>query len=358
MATPETEALFYDIDKLNQIPILSAAGALGLSVQIQGSNHWCQRRSEDASLVYLDPALNAFYDFGTNIHGDVIRFVRHCTGFSPMEAVSFLAEHFDIVPTLTREEFYGRPLSNWEYKKIGLHGDMTTKNLGFPIDSNAVQMLYQLGDEQSMALSELQAKHPAFYKQLILTKALPFVAFLRNSYQRDILSFFYASFPPGERGLHAMHQEALLECFAKDTANLNRCERILYRAGLLAGLELPEPTRHDPVVLIQRMLQGDLTLTLGNCSFNQLSVLADRSGCRILETDIPADSYFNDRLSSIGHSAIFHGGNVLLQYLSSDEAEIMSSIGSLERLDDYNMPPVLRDGPSRPPEYSGNEKQK
>lgn len=358
MATPETETLFYDIDKLNQIPIISVASAMGLSVQIQGSNHWCQIHSGDSTLVYLDPALNAFYAFGANVHGGVIRFVQHCKGLSPEEAVAFLAGQFDIVPTLTWEESLRRPLTNWEYKKIGLHGDMTSKNLGFPIDSNAVQMLQQLRDEQTMPLTDLLANHPEFYKQLILTKALPYVAYLRDSYQREVLNFFYSTSCSGDRELLVQAPEDLRAHLSNLTAQVNRCEGILYRAGLHAGLELPEPAKVDPVVLISQMLQGDEILTLGNCSFGQLSVLADRSGCSICERDIPASLYFDDRLLSIGHCAVYHGGSVLVQYLSSDEAEVMTITGSLDHFDNIDLPLESHNSPCRPSESHGNEKQK
>lgn len=322
MAVSEQSKLFYDISAIKDIPILDVADRLGIHVQKRGKNYWCKVRDEKNPSVVLHPDRNSYYDFGNQAHGDVISFVQYARNLSNGAAIRYLGETFGLEPNMTQQQLLDRPLTNWEYSRIGLHGDMATKNFVFPIEEASMDELCEISQYYQMPLNKLSEKEPEVYRDLIQQTAVPFVDALRNSYYLDVWNHFHLVYAMGDNSINLFRSQKVRDRFREDTTALNRAERILFRACKNAGLEVPEPLQHDPVSVIRQLLHGNLTITLGNRNSATLCEQAQQAGCLVCEADLPFYSYFDDRLLSFPHAAQYRAGKVTVQYLSSDASSI------------------------------------
>lgn len=335
MASTAAKPLFYDIGAIKDIPILEVAEQLGIDVQKRGKNYWCKVRDEKNPSVVLHPDRNSFYDFGNQKHGDVIRFVQYAKDLEPGPAIRFLAESFGIEPSMTKEAILDRPLTNWEYSKIGLHGDMASKNLVFPIETATMEELADLSWCYRMPLNTLLQEDPKAYQDLIAHKAVPFVEELRNSYYMDIWNRFELTYMMGDNSINLFRSDAFRERFKKDTAVLNKVERILFRAQKKAGMDAPEPPQYDPVNVLKQLLHGQLGISLGNIRKEDLQAQAKRYGCEVRQAKLSLAEYFNDRLLSLGHAAEYRGRAVSVQYLSLDAPVVEPVIASILHSSDH-----------------------
>lgn len=331
MALSQQSELFYDISAIKQIPILSAAEQLGISVEKRGRSFWCKVRDEANSSVILHPDKNFFYDFGNQEHGDVIRYVQYVKGISAGAAIRYLGKAFGLKPCMTHQELMNRPLTDWEYEKIGLHGDMTSKNLVFPIETATMDELCELSSYYRKPLKTLCREDPQVYRELIENKAVPYVENLRNCYYLSILNDFQLTYAMGDNSIQLYRSQALEERFQSDTQSLNRVERILSRAYRTAGLEPQEPSQHDPVTALRKILHGEITISLGTADKQALSVLSAKLACSVEQTTIPPHTYFDDRLSNFLYNAEYKAGVITVQYLSADEEVIKPILQELQQ---------------------------
>lgn len=320
----KNEERFYDISAIRRLPILSVAEHLGLTTDKRGENYWCQVRQDSPASVALHPDLNSFYDFDTMTHGDPIRFTEFVKQISRSESISFLGKSFGLKPTLSYDDLLNLPLSNWEYHKIGLHGDLAAKNFGFPLDERAIQNLQQLEQSPGISLNEVQTQLPVIYRDIVQQKAVPYVERLRNRFHRNILTNTYSFFSSDGSDL-VLHVDDMQNQFAKASADLNRIEHILYRAERNAGFAVSEPVRHDPVSVVQQLRQGTLSVALGNVSQEDLISMVKQRNLSILSASVPLSKYLDPQLQRCSHTAEYSAGKVTLQYLSSDK-ELFKSI--------------------------------
>lgn len=328
------EQRFYDLTAIKEIPILSVADALGIHIVKRGRNHWCKIRNEKDPSVILHTDRNFFYDFGNQAHGDVIHFVQYAMNVSFSEAIRYLGETFGLVPKVTRQELLQRPLTNWEYSRIGLYGDMATKNFVFPIETATTAELSEMASSFRMPLNALQKQEPEIYRELIQKTAIPFVENLRSKYFLDVWNYFHLAYALGDNSIRLYRSEKVRERFHEDTKALNTAERVLYRACRNAGLESPEPLRHDPVEVIRQLLHGSLTISLGPADSEDLVKLARETGCEVCNDSLPFFAYFDDRLQAFTHSADYQGGKVTIKYLSTDRDNLRSILDELRQIPD------------------------
>lgn len=337
MTTSQREHLYYDISAIKEIPILSVADRMGIAVEKRGKNYWCKIRQEQNPSVILHPDRNTFYDFGNQVHGDVISFVCYAQDIKPGEAIRYLGENFALTPNVSRQELLLRPLTNWEYKQIGLYGDMASKNIVFPIDMLSLEELCEMSQYYQMPMNKLSKEEPGVFRTLIHNKAEPFVENMRNSYYLDVWNYFHLCYALGDNSINLFQAQKVRNRFNKDTRDLNRAERLLYRVKKTAGLEAPEPQRHDPVSVIRNLLHGNLSIVLGNISHKDLDLQANRLGGSVYEAKIPLYSYFDDRLQCFCHAAQYQGGKVTVRYLSFNKKELAPILEELQKMPDREL---------------------
>lgn len=331
MSFSQQSNLFYDLSAIKQIPILSVAEQMGIDVQKRGKNFWCKVRDENEPSVVLHPDRNSFYDFGNQEHGDVIHFVQYAQGISAGAAIRYLGETFGLEPSMTRQELLDRPLTDWEYSRIGLHGDLATKNFVFPIETASLDELCEMSMAYQKPLNALCKEDPEVYRDIIQKTAVPYVETLRNNYYLSVWNYFHLTFTMGDNSIQLYRSSRLRERFSSDTAALNRAEQVLYRVQRNAGLTPPEPPYHDPVNIVRQLLHGDLTISLGNTDKEGIASLAKNSGCKVCDASLPFDAYFDEALLCFPHAAIYRAGQVTVYFLSSNQEEIEPLLGALRQ---------------------------
>ena len=337
MAIFQQEHLYYDISAIKEIPILSVADRMGIDVVKRGKNYWCKVRQENDPSVILHPDRNSFYDFGNQEHGDVISFVQYVQDITPGEAIRYLGENFALTPSVSRQELLLRPLTNWEYRQIGLYGDLASKNIVFPIDKFTLDELCEMSQYYQMPMNRLAKKEPGVYRNIIRNKAAPFVENLRNSYYLDVWNYFHLCYALGDNSINLFQAQKVRNRFSKDTQALNRAEKLLYRAKKTAGMNESEPQHHDPVAVIRKLLHGKLPIVLGNISDKELALQAKRLGGSVLEKQIPLYAYFDDRLQCFGHAAQYQGGKVTVKYLSFHDKDLSPILEELRQTPDREL---------------------
>jgi len=357
MAISQQEHLYYDISAIKEIPILSVADRMGIGVEKRGKNYWCKVRQETVASVILHPDRNTFYDFGNQTHGDVISFVRYAQNMTPGEAIRYLGENFDLTPSVSRQELLLRPLTNWEYRQIGLYGDLASKNIVFPIDKLSLDELCEMSQYYQMPMNKLAKKEPGVYRSLIRNKAEPYVENLRNSYFLDVWNYFHLCYALGDNSINLFQAQKVRNRFSEETQALNRAETLLHRAKKTAGMEAPEPQRYDPVSVIRKLLHGKLPIVLGNISDKDLALQAKRLGGAVLEAQLPLYAYFDDRLQCFGHAAEYQGGKVTVKYLSFNQKELAPILKELQQAPDRELEKRISEKQNNDPSFVPPKKE-
>ena len=178
----------YDVDRLNEIPILSVCSHLNIPIEKKyGRRVWCKARQERTASTMLDLDKNTFYDYGAGGHGgDVIAFYAYVTGVSQGEAMKELGNVFGILPTDPRAGLYSHELTNFEWEKIGLYGDSASKNYSFDIERMPIDRCWELSEQFNMPMNALRKAYPEVYEKMLREKALPHLRELRNRYYLNI----------------------------------------------------------------------------------------------------------------------------------------------------------------------------
>lgn len=183
--------LFYDIEQLKSIPIREVAQAFGVQVKKAGNDYWCALRDERTPSCKLYTKTNSFCDFGAaNYGGDTIeltKFLRACS--SRYDAMDILAQTFGIQPEQQNGNVRKLP-SIRQFAKIGIYGDVATKNFDFHLEKYGVEGARAITEKYQMTVEKLSELYPDVYHQMLRAKAVPYVHALRNAYLSN-LRFHY-----------------------------------------------------------------------------------------------------------------------------------------------------------------------
>lgn len=179
---------FYDLDEVKSIPILDVCDFLGIPWKRSGKTYWCKLRPEENTASCQLNVENGskhdwFYDHGSHVGGDVIRFAQECIGCSWQDALDNLAGTFG-VQSLSNSDYMNRTeLSDHEYKKIGVYGDLATKNMEFPFDKYSIEYIKKMSEMFSMPVNQLRKEFPDRYAiDIMYKRAIPTVYRMRNTY--------------------------------------------------------------------------------------------------------------------------------------------------------------------------------
>ncbi len=178
---------FFDVEKLKSIPICDVAQAFGVSVKKNGNDYWCAIRNERTPSCKLYTKTNSFCDFGAaNYGGDTIELTKflNCSS-SRYEAMEILAQTFGIQPEYQTESVRRLP-SIRQFAKIGIYGDVATKNFDFHIDKYGLEVAKKISEKYRMTVEKLADKYPDVYYQMLRSKALPYVYSLRRDYLNEL----------------------------------------------------------------------------------------------------------------------------------------------------------------------------
>ena len=309
----------YDLGELREIPILSVCEYLDLPVEKRGRNFWCKVRNESQASVILHTDTNYFYDFGNEEHGNNIGLVQYAKGIGVGEAIRDLAQAFHILPSETMEDNLSKPLNAWEYKKLGLYGDLATKNLVFPVTTATVDELLDMEYGYRMTMNQLRQKEPDMYRHILETKAMPYVARKRNCFFMSVWNH-YCFLQMMNRSVLFFDSERTALKFESEVKDLEQSERALYKACLGTDIAIAEPQHYDPQRVLSRLLQGKLEFSLGTAEPDEIRSFVSEMGWKACEMTVSYDAYCAAPTDDHIHSAVFQKGQVTLLFPESEKA--------------------------------------
>lgn len=321
----------YDLSAIRDLPILDVCSALGLDTEKHGKNFWCKVRSEEKASVILHTDSNTFYDFGNGRKGSVIDLVQYASSCSIGAAIGFLAKSFRIEPSMSRQDFVEKPLSNWEYQVIGLHGDLASKNIRFPIETASVNELADLSYAYRMPMNQLRKEDPVSYEAILRQTSVPYVNGLRNAYFQYVWNY-YDFLTTYQNGYLFYTSDKLQEKFKNVKGSLERAERILTKAVYNTSISPPAPQNYDPLHVLSLIQQGRLAISIGTLDNQQLSAEAEFEGCCTKQYQVSYDDFYRLNLDAFRYSAVFNGNTVTLTCLEIDSDVISSHIDTILQL--------------------------
>lgn len=255
---------FYDLDELKAIPIADVCRALGLEEDRRLKGKYKAFGERTGSLhLYNTGGQNRFCDFGRNVSGDTIGLVAYIQNLSYKDAIGELASMFGIESIRQNSYEDSKELSNWEWGKIGIYGDVAMKNMEFSFNRpDSMERNMELAMKYRMSMNELRKEHPSTYKSILYKRGSSYVYALRQEYYNRMYltrEFMKSGGYQDFSKLPDSSYEELKE-YATDLTN---SERILKNALEGTGLHYPF-TSYDVNSDWKKVLNGTLVVEFGS----------------------------------------------------------------------------------------------
>lgn len=211
----------YDLKEIKSIPCEEVARNLGVYLKQKGNNFWFKMRPEEKTAsCRINADKNLWYDFGAGKGGSVIDLVMEFKGVSKEEAINELAEEYGFAKEI---KVGWRPLTDQQYREIGIQPEKATMNFGFDLDKHSVEQLERWSNKYNMHVKDLAEKYPSVYNKMVLKIAMDGINVLKDAYEARLESFRDLSVDPNTR--------AFLKVMSEDDAiDLNRRLELLQRA--------------------------------------------------------------------------------------------------------------------------------
>ena len=318
-------SISYNLAEIKEIPILDVCDYLGLAVEKRGKNYWCRVRQEKHPSVILHTENNTFYDFGNTEHGSNIDLVCYATGKSFSEAVIDLGRYFQLQPE-SREDIKKRfsVMSFREYSRIGLHGDLATKNFKFPIEHLSPGKLLSIEQRYRMSMNELRKNHPKTYERILREKAIPYVEQLRNSYYFDV--WRYHDFLQSFNQSHLFYDsDKTQKRFNLQIEDLKKAEKALYKACAGTSIQAELTSVPNPFRVISWLQREKIKISIGSHSQEQLKNVIPHE---IKACSLSHEAFFDNKtqncISQFPHAALLSMNGVEVYASSEDIQKIQS----------------------------------
>lgn len=314
------------IDRVKAIPIRDVCMMLNVPVVDRGGRVWCKLRDErtPSCLLHTDTSPNTYIDFGgSNKKSDVIQFVSERKGISRGDAIKDLAAAFNITPN--KQVRNSSELANWEYEKIGLHGDLATKNMRLDLERQGIEEVARLSDKYSIPMNSLRKQHPEIYEQLISEKAVPHIQNMRLEYYSNLQSLNRLC-----PGFDLANSTDFLDAFKKEVQDLQCAERLLFRAMEKTSIKAMRSGKYNPVSDFAKIIAGDLKPDIGNRTYDQMKEEAEKKHSKVKYQVIPCQDFTFDGLEKFPHTAFISQDNIVVGYLDSDAKNILPVLLSMK----------------------------
>lgn len=329
---------FYDLEQVRDIPILDVAAAFGVDVK-RGNK--CKIRDEKTPSVQLYTksrnGFDRFWDFGINEGGDVIVFVSKILNCDWQTALEQLADTFGIEPVNNTEYRNRSDLTNSQYAKIGIFGDLATKNLDFDLERFSMESAQKYADKYKMSVNELRKQYPDFYThKILMKKALPFVSELRNRYYSELYAHYSLAKLLNVQDPTKLDDKAT-EKFEALKSEVETAERLLHRAA--KGTSMEETLalkKYDVLEDYMGLINGEITFQVGAVSYNNMKLMARKNDEILCYRSLGSEDYFHlseGPLKEIPHAAFLRAEKVNLAFLPEHSPEITKIIEALQGKD-------------------------
>lgn len=328
-SSTEAQKLFYDLKQIENIPILDVCQHFGIQVFYRGGKPWCKLRPNEKtpSTILNTEATsrskaNTFYDFGVHEGGNTITLACMMMGldrysdFDRYQAIQHLAEVFHISPA-RNEKFYAGNLTNSQYAKIGLYGDLATKNFSFDPERMDIDRIQEISEKYAVPMNQLKKEHPHTYERLLKRVSVPLIENFRNSLYMDIWTGRETARNVAADGQLLFQQQE----FAEDLRQLQEMDEIFNRA--IIGTHLKEfPNRsYDPEGILKKIDSGEIKPKLGNRTFRQMQKLAKKHQTTLKYRPLDGFSFYlqgEELLGDTPYSAFLDQGKAVVGYLEKD----------------------------------------
>lgn len=327
---------FYDLDQVRSLSILEVAELCGIDVKRVGRSYWCKLRSEKtaSTKLFLDnpSGYHSFFDFGVNEGGDVIAFASKAMSVEWQNALEFLAESFYIEPINNIEYQNRNELTDYQYEKIGIQGDLATKNLDFDLEKYSMESAQKFSDKYHMTVNKLRTTYPEFYTyKILMGKAIPFVSNLRNEYYAKLYNHYLLA-----KSLNVTNPTELsdssLSKFEKFRVELTNAEKLLHKAAKGTSMEERLPLKqYDVRTDYQALIEGVVSFQIGDISYNDIKQQARQQDVVVHYRSVMLDDYLSLRregITDVPHAAFVRGDKVNLVFLPEHSISIENFIES------------------------------
>ncbi len=304
----------YDLSKIREISILDVCQCLGIPVSDRGGRYWCKLRDERTASTILHPEKNTFHDFGTGQHGDAIDMVSTIQGIGKGDAIRFLADSFHISPETGPQQ--GTGLNDWEYRQIGLAGDLATKNMEFDLAHQSLEAATQISRQYGMPMNDLRRQYPQTYEQLIRHKAIPYVRQQRYDYYLEVFTQGRLAKAMGAEQLFNSPQ--IQDALANRISQLQRAEGILHRACEGTYIRAYPAGQYEPTEDLRRIQSGEIKIPLGERTYWEMNKIAGEKHTAVKYRTVDVGEYLSGKLDGFTHSAFLKQDAVVVGYLESD----------------------------------------
>lgn len=287
---------FYDIDELKRIPVREVCDVYGLKRARSKNMYYSPHGERTASLYLYDSnGQNRFHDFGggRSFGGGPIELVAYINGLEWKDAVQELAKTFGIVPLERDGKEYSNDLTDRQWSKIGIHGDLATKNFDFSFDGpNAMKRNEYISNKYAMTMNELRKKNPGTYKKVLEKRAFSFMYTLQQQYFRELYNQLLGMEISGFERFDKLSSFGFKE-MQSILDNIKNCEQIIKQA--LKGTDLkfdfyPYNIEAD----FQKVVNGEMSMEVGTVSSYDLKMHAkDKSKIHLAEVEIAATTFEN-----------------------------------------------------------------
>lgn len=314
---------FYNLDEVRDISILEVCDHFGVQYQKQGRSYFCKLRDEKTASCKLNVdtkyGYDTFKDFGSGKFGDVIAFVQEYLGCDWQTALEELASSFNIQPQNNTDYFRRNELTDKEYEKIGIYGDLATKNFDFDLTTFSVESAEKYAQKYAMSVNELRKKHPNKYLyEVVAKRAFPHINKMRHNYyfsiytclsfQKDILGRFDINNVPKED----------LDALEKECKGLIHAEALLKKALMGTGYVYPFK-KYDVRLDLKKIHCGEISIELGANSYSEIQREVSLQGVfQKYKKDVDLFDYLSLKeygIDSVQHAAFLKGGKVNLVFM-------------------------------------------
>lgn len=327
----------YDLTKLREIPIQDVCNVLGVQVENHGGRYWCRLRDERTASTILHPEKNTFHDFGSGQHGDAIDMVSTVQGIGKGDAIRFLADSFHISAEADPQRETG--LNDWEYRQIGLAGDLATKNMDFDLSRQSVEEITQLSQRYGIPMNDLRRQYPRVYEQLLRKKALPYVKQQRYDYYLEVYSQDRLAKAVGAE--HLFQSPQIQDDLSTKITQLQRAEGILRRACEDTSIRAYPVGHYEPAEDLRRIQSGEIKIPLGAHSYWEMNKIAGGNHTAVKYRTVDVGAYLSGKLDSFVHSAFLKQDAVVVGYLETDYRQIRPVLDTMRPQKKEREPPPV-----------------
>ena len=331
----KTKKEYYDWDKAKEIPILDVCAHFGIELTYRSGKPWCRIRPGDKTPstsihveAYARWKANTFYDFGSKEGGDNITLACRMLGLDSSNrqdrytAMVYLSKAFHIPPRNSDNRMPGE-LTNSEYRKIGLYGDLATKNFKFDFERKELEEIQRISETYDMPMNQLKKEHPRTFERLLKTVAIPYFQEQRNNYYMDL--WLTRRNVRISIGTDLLESQALIANYDKTAKELQNMEHILNRA--ISGTRLkPMATRdYAPAEILAQIDSGRMKPEFGSKTYQQMQRLAKSLQTTVKFRSLDLVSVYYEGPTAFGNtpfSAFMSDGKAIIGYLEKDKDEL------------------------------------